>query len=815
METKDHKLNTSRHTGGGKTVLPMMNTMRFSQHNSHCLVLSCLFFLFCCWQCRPVPTEKTFPDAGTFLDPPGKFRAHAGMGMSLDRVDEPGARQQIRHFHERGFGGVFITASRGNAGDLPEAYVQQGKPFMRLGREGIVYLDDDFIRVYRACLDEAEKLGMQVILYDDYHFPTGQVAGQFYQQFPEHMAARLDKVETHFRGEGTIEMEVPEGTYLGTALLELGSRETRDVSDALDQGRIRVRVGSGHWKLMVFYLNHEAVLKIRNPGIMNYLEKEATVNFLKISYDRFYEGFGEYFGTVIPMSFYDEPSLHWLDGKIWSADLNELYRERYGESPMKHYPALWYDIGEGTAAARNALYGLRAEMYAEHFVKPLREWCAQHNILLSGHMDQEEVANPVMINGDLMKVFEYQDVPGADDIFWWGRSNPGYKIVTSAAYNYDKPVTWAETYAAYQAIDRDTAYRVAMDQYAMGINMQTPFPGGLERKLTVDEFNALNDYVGRLSYLLQGGRHVSDIAVLYPIASAQACNVLGEGWEYAYTGGEMPAEFDYQQVGEDLFRKLRIDFTYLHPEVLQERCVIRDALLRLDNEVNWEEYPVLILPGGNTLHAGAAKKILAFYRAGGKVIATSLLPRYSAEFGKDFEVRSAVQELFGTGTEESHAKPAAGSATCLENSNEAGGRAFFVPHPDPQILEEVIHACLPVRDVAFDEPPWEVGTWAEYQRGLKLDSPEWMKMQRPGYRGALTYTHKVKEGRDVYFFANSSDKDLVTMVTLRGKKNISRWDPHNGKISQGNGKIKKISGTTVTAFELVLPAAHSIFIIGD
>jgi hypothetical protein len=324
-------------------------------------------------QCQSGGPAGRFPDAEVFLDPPAEYRAHAGMGMYLDRVDEAKAREQVRHFHERGFGGVFITASRGNAGDLPGAYVEQGKPFMRLGKEGMVYLDGDFIRVYRAYLDEAEQLGMRVILYDDYHFPTGQVAGQFYQQFPESMAARLDKVEAHHRGEGTIRLEVPGGTYLGAALLELGSGETRDVSDRFAGGKVSCPVGVGNWKLMAFYLNHDAVLQIRNPGIMNYIEEEATAKFLSISYDRFYEGFGEYFGNVIPMSFYDEPSLHWLDGKIWSATLNDLYLERYGESPIKYYPALWYDIGERTAAARNALYGIRAEMYAVNFVKQIRD----------------------------------------------------------------------------------------------------------------------------------------------------------------------------------------------------------------------------------------------------------------------------------------------------------------------------------------------------------------------------------------------------------------------------------------------------------
>lgn len=32
---------------------------------------------------------------------------------------------------------------------------------------------------------------------------------------------------------------------------------------------------------------------------------------------------------------------------------------------MKYYPALWYDVGPQTAAARNALFGFRSQLFFE------------------------------------------------------------------------------------------------------------------------------------------------------------------------------------------------------------------------------------------------------------------------------------------------------------------------------------------------------------------------------------------------------------------------------------------------------------------
>jgi len=52
---------------------------------------------------------------------------------------------------------------------------------------------------------------------------------------------------------------------------------------------------------------------------------------------------------------------------------------------MKYYPALWYDIGPETAAARNALFGFRAQLYAENFIGRIAAWCAAHGIDMAGH----------------------------------------------------------------------------------------------------------------------------------------------------------------------------------------------------------------------------------------------------------------------------------------------------------------------------------------------------------------------------------------------------------------------------------------------
>ena len=710
------------------------------------------------------------------------------------------------------FGGVFVSVNGGNGKNLDPAYIRQATPHLRFFDHGIEYFSPEFFKLYRLAVEQAKKNGLSFVLYDDYEYPTGNVAGQLYMKYPQYMAKRLDMVERDITGPGKIELAIPSGIYVGAVLMNRETHERLDISDRKRGSRIEYDTPKGNWKLMVFYLNRDAVFKIRNPGLVDYLDSDAMNTFLSLTYQNFYDHLKDYFGNVINMSFFDEPTLHWLDGRTWTASFNTNFQKRYGYSPMKYYPALWYDIGPETAAARNALFGFRAQLFADNFVWKIEQWCKAHGIQASGHLDQEEAPNPVPINGDLMKVFEHQDIPGHDDIFFPGRSNRGYKVVTSAAYNYDKPVVMAETYAAYTKIDDRTAFRTAMDQFAMGISLQIPWSGISQ---SVKNMQALSDYVGRLSYLLQHGRHVADIAVLYPIAALQACynfaggqiaeaakpdtdqsvtelaKVMGPGWEYAYNGGIPPPEIDYMDLGEILYRGLRMDYTYLHPEVLTNKCAVNRNTLTLNNQENREEYRVLILPGGDTISPAVARKVTEFFRNGGVVLSTSKLPSRSTEFGGDREVRQAITEVFGSGDMKIDR-----STGYFIRRNAAGGRAFFVPKAQPELMKTILGQVIPTRDITIQEAMWPLKSGRAYD-------------------GALTYIHKVRKGRDIYFFANSSEKQVDTDVSLRGNKQLSIWNPHTGERQQASVTHAKADGVEISTTRLKLPPVSSLFYIQE
>ena len=247
---------------------------------------------------------------------------------------------------------------------------------------------------------------------------------------------------------------------------------------------------------------------------------------------------------------------------------------------------------------------------------------------------------------------------------------------------------------------------------------------------------AYNRYIARLHRLLQGGRHVADIGVLYPIGTLQASYWFHD--HDHYRSEPAPAEADYMDLGEMLSLELRRDFTFIHPEVLEEKCVVENDTLLLRNKVNWERYRVFILPGSKAISLGTLRKIKEFYDQGGQVIATTCLPDSSVELGLNDEVKKLIAELFGAG----------------DKPNQKGGRAIFIAKPTAAALKSALDQMLLVPDVDLETALQPMG-------------------------GNLSYIHKVFENQEVYFFANSSDSAVSINLQLRGRLKPELWGPND------------------------------------
>ncbi|MDR0338394.1 MAG: hypothetical protein LBI18_15070, partial [Planctomycetaceae bacterium] len=538
------------------------------------------------------------------------------------------------------------------------------------------FLSEEYFKLFGEILATAEKNDMKIVFYDDINFPSGSAGGRMATVFPEDTLKRLDKVEWEFQGPGHFSAVSPTAIVEKTSFKKPGgvlmsavamNKKTYQRINLVQnvrvhENRIEWDAPEGTWKIMLF------LCVDGNKGLVDYLCPESSEKYLTLTYDEFAKRFGRYFGTTIPLVFYDDLSLaHVEDYRTWTPAYNTKFETQYGRSPVLDYPALWYDVGPETTSIRCALFGFRNTLFSEGHMKVIHEWCQKHHVLSCGHPMGPYIIQPVDMGGDNFLFHKNADVTLFDSIHYYGHGRNGFKIPTSASYNYDHEITAVEIYGNYpdQTVDRNMLYRSAMEIFARGGNLLLPHGTWTNEKtmhIPPDiawknprfgkDLPEYSNFVSRCSLLLQGGRHVADIGMIYPIASLTGFYKFFDQPERTHYGSYYPAETDYLVLSDLLTGAVWNDFTMLHPEIIDEKCKTikkenNQTYFRLENKINWEEYPIVLIPGGQTISWSNLQKIKTFHDAGGKIVATSRLPSRSMESGHDSDVRKVIREMFG------------------------------------------------------------------------------------------------------------------------------------------------------------------------
>jgi len=297
--------------------------------------------------------------------------------------------------------------------------------------------------------------------------------------------------------------------------------------------------------------------------------------------------------------------------------------------------------------------------------------------------------------------------------------------------------------------------------------------------------------------MLQGGKRISEIAVLYPIDDLEAFYHF-DAPEYTKDmrwGTFVRHDNDFMAVGEMLLGQVHRDFTFIHPDfLLSDKIKINGSKLELENIVDSQSYKVLILPGQKVISLKAIQKIKDFYDHGGVVLATSLLPSKASELtgsdkatlSKNQQVQAIIKEMFGIDS----ASPMPEGVSAIK-VNKMNGRAVFIRKPDGKLLAETINKLNISADVVFEGNPG------------------------PSSGGGMfSYIHKKNDNRDIYFFANSSDASIETYVEVQGRIIPELCNPDTGiTIPITAVEYSKKNGQDYTRFPLKLNAVTSTFVV--
>lgn len=748
-----------------------------------------------------------------FLNIRNDCRPIAFYHMDGDISDIDVLASQFTGYKKSGYGGIAL---------LP---VSETRP---------VYGTDAYFMAYGELLELAKKQGLSVIYYDDCDFPSGWAGGELAEKYPMALAKQLYRREmVCTSGEHTRFKLDKTGVTMSVVAIENETREIIDMRDYIEDDYASWNTPEGNWTMQQYI-----VKTLPETQYVNYLDYEACRCFINLTYKRFTDTFGEYIGETVMMSFYDDIQFNTPNRRMWDDNFNDTFFEKYGFDPAPYYPALYEDLKEDTDHIKALFFNCRAEMLSDGFFRAVSDFTKTHGLLCTGHVAEPKSTSAPWLFGDSMLYQKNAGACGLDLVHQYLYGFNGIKLASSAAYNYDRELVCCEIFGNYAALNSDIMYREAMNAFVRGVNYLIPHTLWLSGNARIphevshrnpkyrDLLHNWNDFVARAQAMLRGGRHICNIALLYPIYSLEAQTTLFEAPVLGFEFPETPVNADYMNVINSIMNYCGHDLTVLHPETLNEKCYSDDGILYMGNHVNFEHYKLMVIPGSQMISVKSIRIIKKFFDDGGKIIATNELPFRAFEYNPDIkekengeslydiEVRETVEYIFGIKKEEINT-----FETFYLNTNESGGAAYYIlssktaadgtDHVDSQVLSSIIDNELNIaHDVVIGDMPRIPNSGI-----LNLILPMFEKMNVFS-GGVYNYIHKKMAGYDIYYFANSTNIPYTGIISLLGEYTVcEEWNPHTGKIKKTTVEYTIMNEETYTCFEMSLDSAASVFIV--
>ncbi|HEY65082.1 MAG TPA: hypothetical protein G4O02_10985 [Caldilineae bacterium] len=546
-------------------------------------------------------------DLSTFQSPPKIYGAAPFWSWNDDLQEEELVRQ-IGLMDEAGWGGFFMHS-----------------------RVGLItpYLSRRWFECVKACVAEAKQRGMHAWLYDEDKWPSGFAGGIVPALAPQNRAKALyclvDHKPTHI------------AERLGVWIARREGGQLVDFQPAPDPSNFDPAT---HAWIQIYPVTEP----LTDPWFNGYcyfdaLNPEAVRAFIESTYEPYAREVGEAFGTVIPGVFTDEPQyIRWpryqrygANMVPWTDDLPRVFRERNGYDLIPELPSLFFDTGD-YMRVRYDFWRTVTLLFVESFTRQVGEWCAEHNLMLTGHMMAEDtLEDQIRWIGAAMPHYEYMQLPGIDKLCRHIDQPVTAKQLDSVVCQLGKPRALCEAYGC-SGQDFSFAGRkwIGDHLYALGISLLNPhlslysmrgarkrdFPPNIYYQQPWWPYNRILDiYYTRLSYALTQGQRVVDVLVIHPIASA---------WTVYRPRGLRRTQRLSQELRalNDALLAIHRDYHFADEILLERYGSVKDGVFR----VGEMRYKVVVIPPGTTLSRATVDLLHEFAEQGGPVIAVGEAP---------------------------------------------------------------------------------------------------------------------------------------------------------------------------------------------
>ncbi|MBN2711843.1 MAG: hypothetical protein JXR97_05320 [Planctomycetes bacterium] len=567
--------------------------------------------------------------AKEFKSPGSQYRGKPFWAWN-GKLEPEELRRQIRIMHRMGLGGFFMHS--------------------RVGLD-TAYLSDDWFKCVDACIDEAEKLGMEAWLYDEDRWPSG-AAGGLVTKNPDYRMCTISLLELDNTAKFKWDKDV--------VAAFIGKIKDNTVSglNRVAKGKVPAKLGSGE-KLLVF----KVMLQENNDWYNGYtyldtMNHDAVKEFIKVTHEAYRKRCGKYFGKTIPGIFTDEPNYGHahnpnferdnagFGGKCtmtlqWTKKLPEVFKKRYGYDITDHLPEVFLDVdGKTVQQARWHFFDCITWLFVDAFARQIGEWCDKNGMMHTGHVLEElTLSGQTNVVGSAMRFYEYMQAPGMDILTQVWREYDTAKQVSSAAHQFGQKWRLTETYGCTGWDFNFTGHKAIGDwQAALGINLRCQhlswytMEGEAKRDYPAcifyqspwwEMYSKVEDYFARVHAVMTKGEEIRDLLFVHPVESM---------WLYKRKGWHEEKErlpLDSMMVDmRDCLLGANIDYDYGDEYILSRHAKVvkgkNGAVLKLGKA----SYKTVLVPPAVTIRQTTLDLLDEFVKAGGKVIFAGKVPAY-------------------------------------------------------------------------------------------------------------------------------------------------------------------------------------------
>ena len=529
--------------------------------------------------------------------------------------------KQIDVMKEMGFGGFFMHS--------------------RTGLE-TEYLGEDWFEFINTCSDYAKKEGLEAWLYDEDRWPSGSAGGivtkeKQYRSTYLHMELYIKENKEDCLWENAaavFAVTLKEGILLSYREVKEGYTLTEEEL------------------LAVFYIKESEAREVYNGyTYLDTMQKEAVENYIEVTHEKYKEKCKDRLGNSIQGIFTDEPHRGALfstfsEGREnavpFTPVLFEEFENRFGYDLKAKLPELFLKAGgRGLSKTTRDYIELCQELFLENFAVPLQNWISDENMLFTGHvLHEDSLTAQTVMQGSLMRFYEYMDYPGVDVLAEGNRCYWIVKQVVSVARQLNKKWILSELYGCtgWQMSLQD--YKYAGDWQALfGITLRCPhlswytmkgeakrdYPASIfHQSAWYKEYAYLEDYFSRIHVLMTEGKADCSLLVLNPIESV---------WARAYAGAFevlSAREEEIQRLErqyEEVFKRLvkrRIDFDYGEEDIISRHARVENGVLM----VGECSYRSVLVAGMDTMRSSTLNLIEEFHAQGGQLIFLGDAPEF-------------------------------------------------------------------------------------------------------------------------------------------------------------------------------------------